>query len=271
MFDRLVYGKIRAAMGGHVRYAVSGGAALGERLGHFYAGIGLIVVEGYGLTETTAPITFNRVESVRIGSVGQPVPGTAVRIADDGEVLLRGPNVMARYHNNPIATAEVLDADGWFRSGDLGRLDDDGYLYIVGRKKELIITAGGKNVAPVILEDGIQASFLVSQAMVVGEGRPFIGALITLDPEALSGWAEEHHRPGRTLDELRDDPILRAEIQASVDRANAAVSRAESVRAWRLLDEPFNEAAGHVTPTLKLKRAVITRDFADDIDKLYTS
>ncbi|HYN56298.1 MAG TPA: long-chain fatty acid--CoA ligase [Motilibacterales bacterium] len=270
LFDRLVYSKLRAAMGGELRYAITGGASLGERLGSFYAGIGLAVMEGYGLTETTASGTFNRAEAPQIGSVGQPMPGTSVRIADDGEIWLKGLHVMAGYHNNPEATAEVIDADGWFQTGDLGNLDAQGYLRITGRKKEIIVTAGGKNVAPVVLEDRMGASNLISQAMVVGEGRPFIGALITLDPDALSTWAAGHHKTGRTAAELHDDPQLRAEIQASVDDANAAVSKAESIRAWRLINAQFTEESGHMTPTLKLKRAAVTSDYAQDIETLYT-
>jgi long-chain acyl-CoA synthetase len=270
VFDRLVYAKLRHAMGGHLQYAITGGASLGERLGHFYAGIGLTVMEGYGLTETTASGTFNRADSARIGSVGQPMPGTAVRIADDQEIWLRGPHVMAGYFNNPEATAEVIDADGWFRTGDMGALDDDGYLTITGRKKELIVTAGGKNVAPAVLEDRLQAHILVNHAVVVGEGRPFIGALITLDPDAIGPWAAERKRPGRTVAELRDDPVVRAEIQAAVDHANAAVSKAESIRVWRLIDTQFTEEGGHVTPSLKLRRAVITAEFAKEIEAIYT-
>jgi long-chain acyl-CoA synthetase len=270
VFDRLVYGRIREAMGGQLRYAITGGASLGERLGHFYAGIGLTVMEGYGLTETTASGTFNRAEAARIGSVGQPMPGTAVRIADDGEIWLRGPHIMSGYHHNLEATAQVIDADGWFQTGDLGRLDDDGYLYITGRKKEIIVTAGGKNVAPAVLEDRMGAHPIVSQAMIVGEGRPFISALITLDPDALAAWATAHRRTGRTAAELRDDPDLRAAIQAAVDDANAAVSKAESIRAWRLLDAQFTEGSGHMTPTLKIKRAVVASDYAQDIEALYS-
>jgi long-chain acyl-CoA synthetase len=269
VFDRLVYRKIRDAMGGSLRYAITGGASLGERLGFFYAGIGITVMEGYGLTETTASGTFNRAEAPRIGSVGQPMAGTSVRIADDGEIWLRGPCLMTGYHNNPDATAEVIDADGWFRTGDLGALDADGYLRITGRKKEIIVTAGGKNVAPAVLEDRMGAHHLISQAMVVGEGRPFIGALITLDPDALSVWASAHSKTGRTAAELHDDPDLRHEIQAAVDDANAAVSRAESIRAWRLIDAPFSEESGHMTPTLKLKRAAVATDYAGEIDALY--
>jgi long-chain acyl-CoA synthetase len=270
LFDRLVYSKLREAMGGHLRFAITGGASLGERLGYFYAGIGLTVMEGYGLTETTASGTFNRAENPRIGSVGQPMPGTAVRIADDGEISLRGPHVMAGYHNNPAATAEVIDSDGWFRTGDLGSLDPDGFLHITGRKKEIIVTAGGKNVAPAVLEDRMQAHNLIGPTMVVGEGQPFIGALITLDPDALAAWAASHHKPGRTVVQLRDDPDLRAEIQAAVDDANGAVSKAESIRSWRLLDSSFTEESGHLTPTQKLKRNVVAGDFAEEISAIYS-
>jgi long-chain acyl-CoA synthetase len=269
LLDRLVYAKLRAAMGGELRYAITGGASLGERLGSFYAGIGLTVMEGYGLTETTASGTFNRAEAPRIGSVGQPMPGTRVRIADDGEIWLHGPHVMAGYHHHPDATAEVIDPEGWFRTGDLGALDEDGYLRITGRKKEIIVTAGGKNVAPAVLEDRMGAHNLVGQAMVVGEGRPFIGALVTLDPDALAAWAAARAKPGRTTAELRDDPDLRAAIQAAVDDANAAVSKAESIRVWRLIAAQFTPESGHMTPTLKLKRAVVASDFADEIEALY--
>ncbi len=270
LFDRLVYGRIREAMGGQLRYAITGGASLGERLGYFYAGIGLTVMEGYGLTETTASGTYNRAEASRIGSVGQPMAGTEVRIADDGEIWLRGPYLMSGYHHNQEATAEVINADGWFETGDLGTLDEDGYLRITGRKKEIIVTAGGKNVAPAVLEDRMAAHLIIGQAMVVGEGRPFIGALITLDPDALSAWASAHKKSGRTAAELHEDPDLRAEIQAAIDDANAAVSKAESIRAWRLLDDQFTEASGHMTPTLKIKRSVVAADYAQDIEALYT-
>jgi len=269
LFSRLVYAKMHEAMGGHLRFAITGGASLGERLGYFYAGIGLTVMEGYGLTETTASGTFNRAENPRIGTVGQPMPGTAVRIADDGEVWLRGPHVMAGYHHNPEATAEAIDADGWFHTGDIGDLDNDGFLRITGRKKEIIVTAGGKNVAPSVLEDRMQAHNLIGPTMVVGEGRPFIGALITLDPDALSAWATAHGKSGRTVAELRDDPDLRAEIQAAVDDANAAVSKAESIRSWRLLETSFTEDSGHLTPTQKLKRKVVEHDHVLDIEAIY--
>ncbi|HQR79040.1 MAG TPA: AMP-binding protein [Actinomycetota bacterium] len=269
VFSRLVYSKMHAAMGGNLRFAITGGASLGERLGYFYAGIGLTVMEGYGLTETTASGTFNRAENPRIGTVGQPMPGTAVRIADDGEVWLRGPHVMAGYHHNPDATAETIDADGWFRTGDIGELDADGFLRITGRKKEIIVTAGGKNVAPSVLEDRMQAHNLIGPTMVVGEGQKFIGALITLDPDALAAWAAAGGKPGRTAIELRDDPELHVEIQAAVDDANSAVSKAESIRVWRLLTVSFTEESGHLTPTQKLKRSVVARDHAEDIDAIY--
>ncbi len=269
VFDRLVYSKIRTAMGGNLRYAITGGASLGERLGYFYAGMGLTVMEGYGLTETTASGTFNRAENPRIGSVGQPMPGTAVRIADDGEIWLRGPHVMAGYHNNPEATAATITPDGWFLTGDLGDLDADGFLHITGRKKEIIVTAGGKNVAPAVLEDRMQAHNLIGPTMVVGEGQPFIGAIITLDPDALAAWAKSRGKASDTVSGLRDDPELIAEIQAAVDDANAAVSRAESIRSWRLLDAGFTEESGHLTPTQKLKRNVVADDYADQIAAIY--
>ncbi|MEZ5185473.1 MAG: long-chain fatty acid--CoA ligase [Candidatus Nanopelagicales bacterium] len=269
VFDRLVYSKLRDAMGGKLRYAITGGASLGERLGFFYAGIGLTVMEGYGLTETTASGTFNRAENPRIGSVGQPMPGTAVRIAEDGEIWLRGPFVMSGYHNNPAETAKVIDADGWFQTGDLGSLDMDGFLRITGRKKEIIVTAGGKNVAPAVLEDRMQAHNLIGATMVVGEAQPFIAALITLDPDALPAWAEAHGKAGRTAADLRDDPDLRVEIQKAVDDANSAVSKAESIRSWRLLDDVFTETSGHLTPTQKLKRNRIAEEYSDQIDAIY--
>ena len=270
IFDRLVYAKLRAALGGRAKYAVSGGAGLGERLGHFFAGIGLLVMEGYGLTETTGPSAFNRPEAPRIGTVGQAMAGTAVRIADDGEVWLRGPHVMRGYHNNPEATTEAIDSDGWFHTGDIGVLDDDGYLSITGRKKDIIITAGGKNVAPAVLEDRVQSSRLVSYAMVVGEGRPFIGALVTLDEEALAAWVIANDKSELSAAEVRADPALQAEVQLAINHANDAVSKAESIRKWTILDGELSEEAGHVTSTQKLKRTVIATDFATEIEALYT-
>ena len=259
LFDRLVYSKIRTAMGGNLRYAITGGASLGERLGFFFAGMGLTVMEGYGLTETTASGTFNRAENPRIGSVGQPMPGTAVRIADDGEIWLRGPHVMAGYHNNPTATDDAITADGWFQTGDLGDVDADGFLHITG----------GKNVAPAVLEDRMQAHNLIGPTMVVGDGQPFIAAIITLDPDALAAWATSHGKASTSVTDLHDDPDLVAEIQAAVDDANAAVSRAESIRTWRLLDAEFTEETGYLTPTQKLKRSVVAKDYREEIAGIY--
>lgn len=270
VFDKLVYGKVRAALGGRTRYAISGGASLSERLGYFYAGIGLLVIEGYGLTETTGVIVFNPPARPKVGTVGLPMPGSAVRIADDGEIWLRGGNVMPGYFNNPAATAEALDAEGWFHTGDVGALDADGYLRITGRKKEIIITAGGKNVAPVLLEDRVQSNRMISHCIVVGEARPFVGALVTLDPEALEQWAKAKKKPASDVASLRDDPDLVAEIQKTVDFANRAVSQAESIRAWRILERELSEETGHITQSQKLKRAVIVADFADDISALYS-
>jgi long-chain acyl-CoA synthetase len=268
VFDRLVYVKLRNALGGRVAHSISGGAALGERLGHFYSGIGIVVLEGYGLTETTAGSTVNGPGSVRIGTVGRPLPGASIRIAGDGEVLIRGPHVFRGYWNNQQATAEAFTADGWFRSGDIGTLDDDGYLRITGRKKELIVTAGGKNVAPVVLEDRLNAHPLVSQSMVVGDDRPYIAALITLDPDELPRWAERKGKP-YDREALASDPDLVAEIEAAVAAANAAVSRAESIRRYRILTEDFTMERDELTPTLKLKRRVVMQHHAEAIEALY--
>jgi long-chain acyl-CoA synthetase len=270
VYDRLVYRKLRAAVGGRVRYSVSGGAALGERLGHFFRGAGITIVEGYGLTETTAAATVNRPGRNKIGTVGQPLPGVSVRIADDGEILLTGHNRFVGYWHNDSATADTLTADGWLRTGDVGELDGEGYLRVTGRKKELIVTAGGKNVAPAVLEDRVRAHPLVSQALVVGDGRPYVACLITLDPEAISTWLARRNRPADTsLTHLTGDPDLLAELQAAVDDANQAVSRAESIRKFRVLDTDFTEQAGYLTPSLKLRRNIVTKDFADEIDALY--
>ncbi|MFJ4768991.1 AMP-dependent synthetase/ligase [Streptomyces uncialis] len=269
LFDKLVYGKLRAVLGGRGEYAISGGAPLGERLGHFFRGIGFRVLEGYGLTETCAATTFNPWDRQKIGTVGQPLPGSVVRIADDGEVLLHGEHLFAGYWNNEAATAEAL-RDGWFHTGDLGTLDEDGYLRITGRKKEIIVTAGGKNVAPAVIEDRIRAHALVAECMVVGDGRPFVGALITLDEEFLGRWATEHGKPsGATAASLRDDPDLLAAVQGAVDDGNAAVSKAESVRRFRVLPAQFTEDSGHLTPSMKLKRNVVAKDFADEIEAIY--
>ncbi|MFI6643848.1 AMP-dependent synthetase/ligase [Streptomyces sp. NPDC050504] len=269
VYDKLVFSKLRAVLGGRGEYAISGGAPLGERLGHFFRGIGFTVLEGYGLTESCAATAFNPWDRQKIGTVGQPLPGSVVRIADDGEVLLHGEHLFTGYWNNPAATAEAL-ADGWFHTGDIGTLDEDGYLAITGRKKEILVTAGGKNVAPAVIEDRIRAHALVGECMVVGDGRPFVGALITLDEEFLGRWAVEHGKPaGADAATLRDDPELLAEVQRAVDDGNAAVSKAESVRKFRVLTSQFTEEAGHITPSLKLKRNVVAKDFADEIEAIY--
>ncbi|MFE3324190.1 AMP-dependent synthetase/ligase [Streptomyces sp. NPDC059176] len=269
VFDRLVYSKLRAVLGGRGEFAISGGAPLGERLGHFYRGIGFTVLEGYGLTETCAATAFNPWDRQKIGTVGQPLPGSVVRIADDGEVLVHGEHVFTGYWNNEAATADAL-ADGWFHTGDIGTLDEDGYLAITGRKKEILVTAGGKNVAPAVIEDRIRANALVAECMVVGDGRPFVGALVTIDEEFLARWAAEHGKPaGSTAASLREDADLLAEVQRAVDEGNAAVSKAESVRKFRILTSQFTEEAGHITPSLKLKRNVVAKDFADEIEAIY--
>ncbi|MDX3353475.1 AMP-dependent synthetase/ligase [Streptomyces sp. ME01-24h] len=270
VFDRLVYGKLRAVLGGRAEYSVSGGAPLGERLGHFYRGIGFTVLEGYGLTESCAATAFNPWDRTKIGTVGQPLPGSTVRIADDGEVLLHGEHLFSGYWNNEAATAEAV-TDGWFHTGDIGTLDEDGYITITGRKKEIIVTAGGKNVAPAVIEDRIRAHALVAECMVVGDGKPFISALVTLDEEFLPRWAEQHGKSGRSVAELRDDPELLAEVQSAVDDGNAAVSKAEAVKKFRILATQFSEESGHVTPSLKLKRNVVLRDFADEVAAIYGS
>ncbi len=268
VFDKLVYAKLRDAMGGRTEYAVSGGAPLGTRLGHFFRGIGLTILEGYGLTETTAPATVNLPTALRIGSVGKPLPGVGVRIAEDGEILLQGVNLFRGYRNNSDATAEAI-RDGWFHTGDIGELDDDGFLKITGRKKEILVTAGGKNVAPAVLEDRLRAHPLVSQCIVVGDAKPFIAALVTLDEEMLPMWAANNGLAGITVDAARKDPTIQAEIQKAVDDANTAVSKAEAIRKFLILDTDFTESAGYLTPSLKLKRNVVMRDFADEIDQLY--
>ncbi|MEJ8647584.1 AMP-dependent synthetase/ligase [Streptomyces sp. MS1.AVA.3] len=269
VFDRLVYGKLRAVLGGRATHAISGGAPLGERLGHFYRGIGFTVLEGYGLTESCAATAFNPWDRQKIGSVGQPLPGSVVRIADDGEVLLHGEHLFTEYWNNPSATKEAL-SDGWFHTGDLGTLDEDGYLAITGRKKEILVTAGGKNVAPAVIEDRIRSHALIAECMVVGDGRPFIGALVTLDEEFLPRWAEEHGHPADvTPSRIAEDPELLAAVQRAVDDGNAAVSKAESVRKFRVLPTQFTEESGHVTPSLKLKRNVVAKDFAEEIEAIY--
>ncbi|UNZ19747.1 AMP-dependent synthetase/ligase [Streptomyces sp. 891-h] len=270
VFDKLVYSKLRAVLGGRATHAISGGAPLGERLGHFFRGVGFTVLEGYGLTESCAATAFNPYDRPKIGTVGQPLPGSVVRIADDGEVLLHGEHLFTGYWNNQQASEEAL-ADGWFHTGDLGTLDVDGYLSITGRKKEILVTAGGKNVAPAVIEDRIRAHALVAECMVVGDGRPFVGALLTVDEEFLPRWAAEHGKQDLGHEQLLEDPDLLAELQTAVDEGNKAVSRAESVRKFRVLRAQFTEDSGHVTPSLKLKRGVVAKDFADEIEALYTA
>ena len=271
LFDRLVYHKLRAALGGDCRASVSGGAPLGARLGHFYRGVGLTVYEGYGLTETSAAITVNQVGALKVGTVGKLLPGNSMRIADDGELLMRGGVVFHGYWHNEQATSEAME-DGWFKTGDLGVVDDDGFLTITGRKKEIIVTAGGKNVAPAVLEDQLRANPLISQAMVVGDARPFIGALITIDPEAFEGWKQRNSKPaGASVSELDTDPDLVAEVDAAVKQANLAVSHAESIRKFRILPVDFTEDTGELTPTMKVKRKVVAEKFAHDIDAIYAT
>ncbi|MDT0201206.1 AMP-dependent synthetase/ligase [Nocardioides sp. AE5] len=267
LFDKLVYGKLRAALGGNCEYAVSGGAPLGERLGHFYRGIGVNVLEGYGLTETTAALTVNLPDAQKVGTVGRPLGGTTARIADDGEILFQGGQVFAGYWNNEKATAETL-VDGWFHTGDVGELDDEGFVKITGRKKEILVTAGGKNVAPAVLEDRLRAHPLVSQCVVVGDGQPFIAALVTIDPEHFEHWAKENGKSGSIGDNV-DDADLVAEIQGAVDEANKAVSKAESIRKFTILPIDWTEEDGQLTPSLKLKRNVVMREHRDDVAALY--
>jgi long-chain acyl-CoA synthetase len=271
LFDRLVYGKLRAALGGRARYAVSGGAALSERLGHFFRGAGITVLEGWGLTETTAAATVNRPDRNKIGTVGLPLPGVGIKIDEDGEILISGKSVFPGYWQNEAATKEAFAENGWFRTGDVGELDEEGFLRITGRKKEMIVTAGGKNVAPAVLEDRLRSHALISQCMVVGDGRPFIAALITLDPEALGPWKEQHGKPAdATVASLREDPDLVAAVQAAVDDANQAVSRAESIRKFRILDGDFTQESGQLTVKLGIRRSVLLKDFGADVDALYS-
>jgi long-chain acyl-CoA synthetase len=271
LYDRLVYGKLRAALGGRTRWALSGGAALSPRLGHFFRGVGVSILEGYGLTETSAPVSVNRPDRQKIGSVGQPLPGVAVRLGDDDEILVRGKSIFPGYWRDETATKEAFDADGWYATGDLGQLDDEGFLSITGRKKEIIVTAGGKNVAPSVLEDRMRTHALISQCMVVGDGRPFVGVLVTIDQETFGPWKERHGKPATaTVADLRDDPDLNAEIQVAVDDANMAVSRAESIRKFRILDGDFTQEQGHLSAKLGIRRAVLAKEFAHEIEALYS-
>jgi len=269
LFDKLVFSKIRHSLGGRVEAAISGGAPLGVRLGHFFRGAGVRVLEGYGLTETTAGATLNLTTAHKVGSVGRPIPGTTIKIADDGEVLIKGGIVMRGYWQNDEANREVFTGDGYFRSGDLGKLDEEGYLYIVGRKKELIVTSGGKNVAPAVLEDRLRAHPLVSQCMVVGDNQPYIAVLVTIDQEALKTWITANKKDGATLAELVNDPDLVAVIQTAVDEANKAVSRAESIRKFTILPVDFTIAGGHLTAKLSVKRHVVAKEFAAEIAALF--
>ncbi|KIC57529.1 AMP-dependent synthetase/ligase [Microbacterium hominis] len=270
LFDKLVYGKLREAMGGRVTYAVSGSAPLGPRLGHFFHSLGVTILEGYGLTETTAPATVNLATKSKIGTVGPVLPGVGVRLADDGEVEVRGVNVFKEYWRNPDATAAAFD-DGWFKTGDIGAFDTDGFLTITGRKKEIIVTAGGKNVAPAALEDPIRANPIVGQVVVVGDQKPFISALITLDPEMLPAWLANNGLPAdMSLSDAAKNPQVRAEVQRAVDIANKNVSRAESIRKFTILDSEWTEASGHLTPKMSIKRNVILNDFANEIEEIYT-
>ncbi|MDD7930238.1 AMP-dependent synthetase/ligase [Microbacterium thalli] len=269
LFDRLVYSKLRTAMGGRVQYAVSGSAPLGPRLGHFFHSLGVTILEGYGLTETTAPATVNLATKAKIGTVGPVLPGVGVRLGEDGEVEVRGINVFAEYWQNPEATAEAFH-DGWFKTGDIGSFDDDGFLTITGRKKEIIVTAGGKNVAPAVLEDPIRANPIVGQVVVVGDQKPFISALVTLDPEMLPTWLANNNLAGdMTLTDAATHDVVRAEVQRAIDEANRGVSRAESIRKFTILDTEWTEASGHLTPKMSIKRNVILTDFADEISDIY--
>ncbi|MGC4837093.1 AMP-dependent synthetase/ligase [Micromonospora vinacea] len=270
VFDRLVYRKLRAALGGRCRDAISGGAPLGARLGHFFRGVGVTVLEGYGLTETSPAAAANLPSGTRMGTVGRPLPGVTVRIEDDGEILISGELIFQGYWRNETATAETISADGWFRTGDLGQLDSDGYLSITGRKKELIVTAGGKNVAPAVLEDLVRAHPLISQCVVVGDRKPFIAALVTVDEEALPTWLEGAGMPlDTTVEQLREHEGLRKEIQAAIDTANQAVSKAEAIKVFRVLPRDFTEATGELTPSLKVKRQVVHKTYAAEIADIY--
>lgn len=268
LFDRLVYSRLRAALGGKTDHAIAGGAPLGERLAHFFRGIGVPVLEGYGLTETTAAITVNAPDNTKIGTVGLPIPGTEVRVGDDGELLFRGGQVFSGYWHNEAATNEALDGEGWLHSGDVGEIDDEGFVKITGRKKEIIVTAGGKNVAPAALEERICSHALVSQCIVVGEGKPFIAALVTIDDDAFEPWRDAQGKSGSVAD-LAKDPDLLAEIQLAIDDANSQVSKAESIRKFAIMPTDWTEERGQVTPTLKLKRNVVLHEFHDDVESLF--
>jgi long-chain acyl-CoA synthetase len=270
LFDRLVYRKLRAALGGDVRYAWSAAAPLGTQLGHFFRGCGITVLEGYGLTETSPATNSNTLTAQKLGTVGRPIPGCTIRIAPDGEVLVKGHMVFQGYWANEAATKEIIDANGWLHTGDLGALDDEGFLTITGRKKDLIITAAGKNVAPEVLEDRLRSHWLVGECLVVGDAKPYIAALIAEDPETFAQWRAEHGKPETaTMADLWDDPALRAEIQAAVDYANRAVSQAEAIKKFAIVSGEFTETGGQLTPTLKVRRGVVTKQYAAQIAALY--
>ncbi len=269
VFDKLVYTKIRALFGGEVEYSISGGAPLGARLGHFFRGAGVNILEGYGLTETTAAATVNEPGATKIGTVGRPIPGVSIQIAEDGEILIKGGHVFSGYWQNAPATAEVLPGDGWFRSGDLGELDDEGYLSITGRKKDIIVTAAGKNVAPAVLEDRMRSHPMVSQVVVVGDAKPFIAALVSLDVDSLGPWCAARDIEGATAEDLADNDDLLAEIQKAVDDANKAVSKAEAIKTFRILPEDLSIESGELTPTLKVKRTVVAAKYRSLIDDIY--
>jgi long-chain acyl-CoA synthetase len=272
VFDALVYSKLRAALGGQAIGAISGGAPLGARLGHFFRGCGIPIYEGYGLTETTAGATVNRPDAMKVGTVGRPIPGCTVRIADDGEILLKGGNVFTGYYHNDEATKEALEPQGWFHTGDIGALDDEGFLTITGRKKELIVTAGGKNVAPAVLEDRLRANPLVSQCLVVGDQKPFIGVLVTIDEEAFPDWKSSHGKPDdATVSDLAEDDDLRGDVQAAIDEANKAVSKAEAIKAFRILGDDWTVENGLLTPSLKVKRNVVLDQYADALNAIYAT
>ncbi|WP_084355688.1 long-chain fatty acid--CoA ligase [Actinomyces radicidentis] len=267
--DRLVFHQIRDLLGPNAKYAISGGGPLGERLGHFYRGIGINILEGYGLTETIGPASVNLDTLNKIGTVGPPVCGVSARVGESGEIELKGISLFARYRNNPEANAESFTEDGWFRTGDIGSIDEEGWIRITGRKKELIVTAGGKNVAPTILEDRLRGHPLVSQVMVVGDGEPFIGALITLDKEMLPQWLANHGLPAMDVVEASRNPQVLAALDRAIARTNRAVSRAESIRSYRVLTTDFTEANGLLTPSLKVKRGEVMKAHADAIADIY--
>lgn len=267
-FNKLLYPRVRDAFGGAVGYTVSGASPLSLRENHFFHGAGVPVLEGYGLTETTAPCTVNTPTMSRIGTVGIPLPGTTIRVASDGEILVRGIGVFKGYHGNEQATAEAF-VDGFFRTGDVGQLDKDGFLTITGRKKDLLVTAGGKNVAPGPLEEKLREHPLVGQAVVVGDGRPFVAALVALDAEGLADWCEENKVPLLSPADAARDPRVRAAVQSSVDGANTLVSAAESIKKFGFINAELTVESGHLTPSLKLKRAAVVKDFSGAVEKLY--